>query len=144
MFLWNTAALMVRIGLSAPNSETAQIMSFPLLFPLTFASSAFVPLQYLPGWLHGFATYQPVSVVVSACRALMIGGGHLPLGHTGGDLEGGDPYRATPVGRVAVSDPYLIQPAWAPLKAARPRMAPNGREWAEWVHGILPILIIRS
>ena len=33
------------IGLSAPNSETAQVMSFPLLFPLIFASSAFVPVS---------------------------------------------------------------------------------------------------
>jgi ABC transporter DrrB family efflux protein len=62
------------IGLSAPNSETAQIMSFPLLFPLTFASSAFVEPSSMPGWLQGFATYQPVSVTVSACRALMLGG----------------------------------------------------------------------
>ena len=62
------------IGLSAPNSETAQIMSFPLLFPLTFASSAFVPVDQMPSWLQGFATYQPVSVTVSACRALMLGG----------------------------------------------------------------------
>jgi ABC-2 type transport system permease protein/oleandomycin transport system permease protein len=62
------------IGLSAPNSEVAQVMSFPLLFPLTFASSAFVPVSSMPSWLQGFATYQPVSVTVSACRALMIGG----------------------------------------------------------------------
>jgi ABC-2 type transport system permease protein/oleandomycin transport system permease protein len=62
------------IGLSAPNSETAQVMSFPLLFPLTFASAAFVPLQFMPSWLRGFATYQPVSVTVSACRGLMLGG----------------------------------------------------------------------
>ena len=44
------------IGLSAPNSETAQVMSFPLLFPLTFASSAFVPVslhaQLAPGLRH--------------------------------------------------------------------------------------------
>jgi ABC transporter DrrB family efflux protein len=62
------------IGLSASNSETAQVMSFPLLFPLTFASSAFVPLAALPTWLRGFSTYQPLSVVVTTCRALMIGG----------------------------------------------------------------------
>ena len=62
------------IGLSASNSETAQIISFPILFPLTFASSAFVPVAFMPSWLHGFATYQPVSVVISACRGLMIGG----------------------------------------------------------------------
>ncbi|MGD0311213.1 MAG: ABC transporter permease [Acidimicrobiales bacterium] len=62
------------IGLSAPNSETAQVMSFPILFPLTFISSAFVPVSSMPSWLRGFATYQPVSVTVSACRALMLGG----------------------------------------------------------------------
>ena len=62
------------IGLSAPNSETAQVMSFPILFPLTFASSAFVQVSTMPGWLQGFATYQPVSVAVDACRALMLGG----------------------------------------------------------------------
>ncbi len=62
------------VGLSAPNSETAQVMSFPILFPLIFVSSAFVPVASMPSWLQGFATYQPVSVTVSACRALMIGG----------------------------------------------------------------------
>ena len=65
---------MACIGLYAPNSETAQVMSFPLLFPLTFASSAFVPVASMPSWLQGFATYQPVSVTVTACRALMLGG----------------------------------------------------------------------
>ncbi len=63
------------IGLFAPNSETAQVMSFPLLFPLTFASSAFVPVSSMPGWLQGYATYQPISVIVNAARALMVGGG---------------------------------------------------------------------
>lgn len=62
------------IGLSAPNSEVAQVISFPLLFPLTFASAAFVPVASMPSWLQGFATYQPVSVTVAACRGLMIGG----------------------------------------------------------------------
>ncbi len=62
------------IGLSAPNAEAAQVMSFPILFPLTFISSAFVRVDTMPSWLQGFATYQPVSVTVSACRALMLGG----------------------------------------------------------------------
>ena len=61
------------IGLSAPNAETAQVMSFPLLFPLVFVSSAFVPVSSMPSWMQGFATYQPVSVTISACRGLMIG-----------------------------------------------------------------------
>ena len=62
------------IGLSAPNSETAQLMSFPILFPLVFASTAFVPAATMPSWLQPFAEHQPVSVVVNATRALMEGG----------------------------------------------------------------------
>jgi ABC-2 type transport system permease protein/oleandomycin transport system permease protein len=62
------------IGLSAPNSETAQVMAFPILFPLVFASPAFVGVNTLPGWLRAFATHQPIGVVITATRALMEGG----------------------------------------------------------------------
>jgi ABC-2 type transport system permease protein/oleandomycin transport system permease protein len=62
------------IGLKARNAETAQAMAFPLLFPLTFASSAFAPVQSMPGWLQAFARNQPVTVVIDACRHLMVGG----------------------------------------------------------------------
>jgi ABC-2 type transport system permease protein/oleandomycin transport system permease protein len=62
------------IGLSAPNSETAQVMSFPVLFPFIFASPAFVPVQDLPGWLSAFATHQPFGPLINAARALMVGG----------------------------------------------------------------------
>jgi ABC-2 type transport system permease protein len=62
------------IGLSAPNAETAQVMVFPLVFPLLFASSAFVPVASMPGWLQAFATHQPVTQVVDATRSLMVGG----------------------------------------------------------------------
>ena len=62
------------IGLSAPNSETAQVMAFPILFPLVFASPAFVNVQSMPGWLRPFADHQPIGVVVTATRALMHGG----------------------------------------------------------------------
>lgn len=62
------------IGLSAPNAETAQVMVFPLIFPLLFASSAFVPVAFMPGWLQGFAAHQPVTQVVNASRSLMVGG----------------------------------------------------------------------
>jgi ABC-2 type transport system permease protein/oleandomycin transport system permease protein len=67
---WGFAA----IGLSAPTSETAQLMSFPILFPLAFASSAFVPVATMPSWLRGFAGHQPFSVTVDAARSLMVGG----------------------------------------------------------------------
>ena len=62
------------IGLSAPNAETAQVMVFPLIFPLLFASSAFVPVATMPGWLQAFANHQPVTQVVNATRSLMVGG----------------------------------------------------------------------
>jgi ABC transporter DrrB family efflux protein len=60
------------IGLAAPSTETAQVMAFPILFPLTFLSSCFVNPATMPSWLQGFATYQPVSQVANAVRALMI------------------------------------------------------------------------
>jgi ABC transporter DrrB family efflux protein len=62
------------VGLTAANAEVAQAKAFPILFPLIFASSAFVPVETMPGWLQAFARNQPVSVIIDAARALMIGG----------------------------------------------------------------------
>lgn len=64
------------IGLAAPNSEAAQAMTFPLIFPLTFASAIFVPVLKMPSWLRGFATHQPVSQTADAVRGLMDGTPH--------------------------------------------------------------------
>ena len=61
------------IGLAAPNSEAAQAMTFPLIFPLTFASGIFVQVSSMPGWLQPFATNQPVTEVTRAVRYLMDG-----------------------------------------------------------------------
>ena len=62
------------VGLMVGDPETAQAAAFPILAPLVFASSAFVPVETMPGWLQVFANHQPVSVTASAVRALMIGG----------------------------------------------------------------------
>jgi ABC transporter DrrB family efflux protein len=62
------------VGVLAPNAVTAEVMAFPALFPLTFASSAFVPTEQMPGWLQVFSEHQPVTAVVDAARALMLGG----------------------------------------------------------------------
>ena len=43
------------------------------LVPSTLASSAFVPVDSMPGWLQAFAKNQPVSVTVNAARALFNG-----------------------------------------------------------------------
>ncbi|MEY2436133.1 MAG: oleandomycin transport system permease protein [Acidimicrobiaceae bacterium] len=62
------------IGLGSPNAESAQAASFPILALLVFASTAFVPLEGMPGWLQAYNRAQPVSVVVKAARALALGG----------------------------------------------------------------------
>jgi ABC-2 type transport system permease protein/oleandomycin transport system permease protein len=62
------------IGLAAENSETANVMAFPFLFPFVFASSGFVPVSSMPGWLQVFANNQPITKVVDSARALMSGG----------------------------------------------------------------------
>ncbi len=61
------------IGLSVRSPEAVNAATFPIIFPLTFASSAFVPVQTMPSWLRGFATHQPVSVVINAARSLILG-----------------------------------------------------------------------
>jgi ABC-type multidrug transport system permease subunit len=45
---------------------------FPLVFPLVFASSAFVDTSFMPGWLQVFANHQPVTVTVDAARNLVL------------------------------------------------------------------------
>jgi ABC-2 type transport system permease protein len=74
LFSYSLCWSFATVGLSAPNAETAQLMVFPILFPLTFASSAFVPVNLMPGWLQAFAEHQPVTQVVDAARSLMTGG----------------------------------------------------------------------
>lgn len=61
------------IGLSVRSPEAVNAATFPIIFPLTFASSAFVPVATMPDWLRGFATHQPVSVVINAARSLIFG-----------------------------------------------------------------------
>ncbi len=62
------------VGLRASTPEAAQAAMFPIIFPLVFASSAFVPTSTMPDWLAWFADHQPVSVVINACRQLVLGG----------------------------------------------------------------------
>ena len=56
------------------NPEAAQAASFPFLAIFVFASSAFVPLDTMPGWLQAFAEHQPVTAAINAVRALVLGG----------------------------------------------------------------------
>lgn len=68
------------LGLLAKTFETVQWLGFFLIFPLTFASAAFAPTQSMAKGLRIFAENQPVTHVIEAIRALMIGA---PLGNHG-------------------------------------------------------------
>jgi len=61
------------IGMSVREAETAQVAGFLLIFPLIFASAAFVPLQSMPDWLQVFVRNQPITFVVDAARELSFG-----------------------------------------------------------------------
>ncbi len=67
-FSWISAT----IGLAVSSVEAAQSAGFIWLFPLTFASSAFVPTRSMPTWLRTFAEHQPVSLIVNAVRGLLL------------------------------------------------------------------------
>jgi len=62
------------VGLMVRDPESAQAAAFPVLAPLVFASSVFVPVNSMPGWLQLWAEHQPVSVTASAVRALILSG----------------------------------------------------------------------
>jgi ABC transporter DrrB family efflux protein len=62
------------VGLWVGDPETAQAAAFPLIAPLVFASSLFVPIERMPSWLQPWAEHQPVSVTANAVRDLMLGG----------------------------------------------------------------------
>jgi ABC transporter DrrB family efflux protein len=61
-------------GLAIGDEESVQAFGLIWLFPLTFLSSAFVPIATMPGWLQAFANNQPVTFVVNTMRAMALGG----------------------------------------------------------------------
>jgi ABC transporter DrrB family efflux protein len=73
LFGYSMSWVFATVGLLLGNPEAAQAASFPVMAPLVFASSAFVPVATMPGWLRPFAGHQPVSVTASAARALILG-----------------------------------------------------------------------
>lgn len=61
------------VGLAIRQEEAVQAFGLIWLFPLTFVSSAFVPVATMPGWLQAFAVNQPVTHVINAMRSLAVG-----------------------------------------------------------------------
>ena len=62
----------IYMGLVAGNAQAANGMAF-LAFPLVFVSSAYVPVESMPGWLQPVAENQPVTMMVGAVRSLALG-----------------------------------------------------------------------
>jgi ABC transporter DrrB family efflux protein len=60
------------IGLSSSTPEASQAIGFIAIFPLTFISSAFVPVDSMPAGLEAFAEVNPFTTVVDAMRALWL------------------------------------------------------------------------
>jgi ABC-2 type transport system permease protein len=67
-FMW----LFVSLGLVAGNAQAAEGMSM-FIFPLSFVSSAMVPVDSMPGWLQPIAEHQPLTAMVNAVRSLALG-----------------------------------------------------------------------
>jgi ABC-2 type transport system permease protein/oleandomycin transport system permease protein len=66
------------VGLAASSPEAANAYGFTILFPLTFVSSAFVPVRSMPSWLQQAAENNPFTVMVNAVRGLFLG---IPVGN---------------------------------------------------------------
>lgn len=64
----------VLVGLTAKDPEHVQIFGFTALFPVTFVSNVFVPVETMPGWLQSVVNANPVSILSDATRGLLVGG----------------------------------------------------------------------
>jgi ABC-2 type transport system permease protein/oleandomycin transport system permease protein len=95
------------IGMSVSSPEAANGIGFTLIFPITFISAAFVPVESMPAGLEQFAEVNPVTVVVNAMRALWL------------DAPAGNSYW------LSVVWCFVLIAAFAPLAVRRYRRA-NG------------------
>jgi len=63
----------VTIGMLVRTPEAVQAAMFVFVFPLTFVSSAFVPVDTMPSWMQTFAANQPLTKVINMLRDIFIG-----------------------------------------------------------------------
>jgi ABC-2 type transport system permease protein len=72
LFILALSWLSAAVGLLVKSPEAANGFSFFMMF-LPYPSSAFVPIRTMPGWIHGFANYQPATPVIETLRGLLLG-----------------------------------------------------------------------
>jgi len=66
--------IMVLVGVIARDPEHVQLFGFTAVFPVTFISNVFVPLETMPAWMQGVVGANPVSLLSDASRGLLLGG----------------------------------------------------------------------
>jgi ABC-2 type transport system permease protein len=71
LFAWCLSWIFAFFGVIARTASSVQGFSFLVMFPLTFLSNAFVPVDTLPDWLKWFANVNPVSHLITAIRELV-------------------------------------------------------------------------
>ncbi|MEE1735300.1 ABC transporter permease, partial [Streptomyces sp. BE147] len=69
----------VGMGLVSPNAEAAGNNALPLIV-LPLLSSAFIPVETMPGWFRPIAEYQPFTPAIETFRGLLLG---TEIGHNG-------------------------------------------------------------
>ncbi|MFB6894599.1 ABC transporter permease [Kitasatospora sp. NPDC056327] len=69
----------VGMGMVSPSAEAASNNALPMIF-LPLISSAFVPVEAMPGWFQPIAEYQPFTPAIETLRGLLLGTG---IGHNG-------------------------------------------------------------
>jgi ABC transporter DrrB family efflux protein len=74
------------VGIGVRSVDAVQGVMFTLVFPMTFLSNAFVPIDSMPNWLQHVAVWNPASTMVAAVRHLF-GNAEAPLSHTSWALE---------------------------------------------------------
>ncbi|CAN5196019.1 multidrug efflux ABC transporter permease LieB [soil metagenome] len=80
LFTYALSWMSAILGLMAKSIEAVQWFGFIFVFPLTFASSAFVPTDGMPKYLRMFAENQPVTHVIESIRSWLVG---TPIGNHG-------------------------------------------------------------
>lgn len=80
LFTFAFSWLAAIVGVIAKSVEAVQWLTFIVIFPLTFASSTFVPLHNMTPVIKTFAEHQPITQIVEAVRALILG---TPIGSYG-------------------------------------------------------------
>lgn len=71
---WCLSWIFAFFGVIARSASSVQGISMVILFPLTFLSNAYVPVETLPSWLRWFANINPISHLVTAVRELASSG----------------------------------------------------------------------